>query len=83
MANVEVPGASQGDLNRKALPASAGTCGIRIDELKALAIQSVRKIQRGAQQVKQAFLVDEDFYSLVFEYLIGRIDLVVEVEIIH
>ena len=70
-------------LNGKALATTAGTRGVGIDELEALSIQPIRKIERGAQQIEEAFLVDEDLDAFVFEYLICGIDLVVEAEVVH
>lgn len=69
--------------NREAFTATTRARGIGIDELEAFPIQAVCKIQYGAQQVQQAFFIDEDLHALIFENLIGRIDLVVESEVVH
>ena len=44
-------------LHWETFPTSTGARSVRIDKLKALAIQSVRKIKGGSQEVQQAFFI--------------------------
>lgn len=69
--------------DRKTLPATARAGSIGIDKLEPLAVEAVGKVEGGAQQVKQTFLVDQDADALVLENLICSLDLVVEVQVVH
>lgn len=72
-----------GRLYCEALATAAGAGSVGIDKLKTFTIQAVGKIQHRTHQVKKAFLVHEDFDPLVFKNLIGCLDLIIKIQVVH
>src|SRR5690606_25908645 len=54
-----------------------------IDKLESFAVKAVRKVQCGTYQIEEALLVDQDADTLVFKNLVGGLDLIVEVQVVH
>ncbi len=51
-------------------------------ELKAFAIQAVRKIELGASQVQKAFHIDYYAHALILKFLVHRAGLVVKIQLV-
>jgi hypothetical protein len=67
----------------KAFAASAGPGSVGVNELEALAVQTIRKIKDGAQKVKQTLFVYQDLNTFILKYLVGRVYVIVEVKVVH
>jgi hypothetical protein len=54
-------------LYRETFSTATGTTGVRVNELKPFAIQTVGKIKRRSEKIQEAFLVDQDLDPFIFE----------------
>ena len=68
--------------NRKALPARAGTGGIRVVELESFAIQAVGEIQFSSHKVEQAFGININIHAIVLKQVVAGLLFVVEPEVV-
>lgn len=70
-------------LHGKAFATSTGTRCIRINELKALSIEAIAKIQRGAGQIKKTLFIYKNLNASVFKNMIVRQGGIVKIEVVH
>jgi hypothetical protein len=71
-----------GRLYRKALSASTGSGGIGIIEVESLPFQTAGELQGRIAQVQETFEVGNYLFPIVFEYLIIRPGLIIELHIV-
>lgn len=66
----------------KTLPAATSTRRIGVIEVKALALQSTRKLQRRVAQIKEALQIADHRFPVIIENLIAGLYLVVKIHVV-
>jgi hypothetical protein len=66
----------------KTLPAATSTRRIGVIEVKALALQSTRKLQRRVAQIKEALQIADHRLPVVIEDLIAGLYLIVKIHVV-
>jgi len=69
-------------LNRETLAAAAGTRCVGVVEVKAFAIQPVRKIKLGAGKVQERFHIKGYAYPAILEELVALFYFVIKIKIV-
>ena len=69
-------------LHGETLPASAGTAGIGVAEIKSFAVESVGEVEGGIDEVQETFKIGYQFHAVIFKCLVHGFGFVVKVQFV-